>query len=70
VSKQPLQDIRPANESARVLSEAVASNTATVTVRGIVAAMKFLSDIIMSPLDQLHPRQLEPYFKGPGCMRY
>jgi hypothetical protein len=35
-----------------VLSEGVASHTATVTVRGIVAAMKFLSDIIMSPLDQ------------------
>ena len=52
MNKRPLQDLRPANESARVLSEGVASHTATVTVRGIVAAMKFLSDIIMSPLDQ------------------
>jgi hypothetical protein len=47
---------RSATRAPQSLSEPGASSTATtVTVRGNVDAMKFLSDLIMSPLDQLHP---------------
>ena len=54
---QPLVSTGSDNDKAApTLSEGVGPSQPTVfLLRSNVAAMKFLSDLIMSPLDQLHP---------------